>query len=94
MRSSRWHNVIIVKSRLLAYNNEFTPNGVQLLVSQEIVMNKQEWLDGYKKRMLERGISETMARACTSVEAYNPDILDKDPEDAADEELSYWGSDG
>ena len=54
-------------------------------------MYQDKWLELYKKRLLERGIDSGLAKEI----AKNCEIdLLSDPSDAADEELSYWGSDG
>ena len=66
-------------------------------------MEKEEWLKHYKARLLERGLSEEgaehltkeMSDDSTALGALAFDLrLEDDPEDAADDELSYWGSDG
>jgi hypothetical protein len=58
-----------------------------------------DWLARYKARMLTRGVPEDMAQAATeavdmaSGEA-STNSLDESPEDAADDEMSYWDDDG
>lgn len=64
------------------------------LVSQETIMDKQEWLDRYKKRMLERGLNERETQAITEATETDEFCGEGEPEDAADDELSYWASDG
>lgn len=52
--------------------------------------------DAYKRlyvaRMVSRGVDEQDASAC--FEAGGEPDYDADPEDAADDELSYWENDG
>jgi len=66
-------------------------------------MEKEEWLKRYKERMIERGLSEEEAEEQTK--AMSDDStplgsaafeirLEDSPEEAADDELSYWASDG
>ena len=43
--------------------------------------------------MIERGVNEREANAITEA-ARNEDFFEDDPEDSADDELSYWASDG
>ena len=57
-------------------------------------MNKEEWRKRYKARLMERGLRDADAETDTSAAVSNPGFLDDNPEDAADEELSYWASDG
>ncbi|MCJ7747892.1 MAG: hypothetical protein MUP27_09115 [Desulfobacterales bacterium] len=57
-------------------------------------MDKEEWLRRYKARMIERGLSEEEAQAATDAIATDKYCGDGDPEDAADDELSYWTDDG
>lgn len=66
-------------------------------------MEKEEWLKRYKARMIERGLSEVEAEALTKEMADDSTALgaaafdlrlEDNPEDAADDELSYWASDG
>ncbi len=57
-------------------------------------MKKEEWLKQYKARMIERGLNEKEASAITEATGKEPDFLNDDPAGAADEELSYWSSDG
>jgi hypothetical protein len=65
------------------------------LVSQiGSIMEKEEWLKRYKARMIERGLSEKDAQAITDVTANDEYCGEDDPEDSADDELSYWASDG
>lgn len=44
--------------------------------------------------MIERGLSEKDAQNITEAANTDPEFLDDDPEEAADDELSYWGNDG
>jgi len=58
-----------------------------------------QWLARYKARMLERGVPEDMAQAATEAVDMAPgeastNSLDESPEDAADDEMSYWDDDG
>ena len=57
-------------------------------------MKKEEWLKRYKARMLERGLDNEEVRAMIECTIYEDDPLNDDPEQAADDELSYWPSDG
>jgi len=66
-------------------------------------MEKEEWLKRYKARLLERGLSEEEAEYLTKETSDDSTalgalafdlLLEDDPEDAADDELSYWASDG
>lgn len=57
-------------------------------------MEKEEYLKRYKTRILERGLSEKEAQAITEAVDTDDPGLDDDPESAADDELSYWASDG
>jgi hypothetical protein len=43
---------------------------------------------------MERGLNEREAQAITDAISTEPDFLDEDPEDDADEELSCWANDG
>lgn len=56
-------------------------------------MEKGEWLNRYQARMTERGLNEKEAKEVTDAISGDPDFLDDDPEQAADDELSYWTSD-
>ena len=57
-------------------------------------MEKEEWLKRYKARMIGRGLNEREAKAITEATGNEPDFLDDDPEEAADDELSCWAADG
>ena len=57
-------------------------------------MEKEEWMKLYKARMIERGLSEKEAQTITEAASNDLYQLEDNPEDAADEELSYWPSDG
>lgn len=66
-------------------------------------MEKEEWLKRYKARMIERGLSEEEAEGATKemgddsspLSSLAFDLRPEDgPEDAADDELSCWASDG
>ena len=57
-------------------------------------MEKEEWMRRYKARMIERGLSDDEAQNCTDAASLDPINFEYDPEDAADDELSYWPSDG
>ena len=57
-------------------------------------MDKKEWLDRYAKRLFDAGLDNEEVRAMIECTIYNDDLLDDDPEQAADDELSYWASDG
>lgn len=57
-------------------------------------MEEEEYLRRYKARMMERGLNEREAQAITDAISTEPDFLDEDPEDDADEELSCWANDG
>lgn len=60
------------------------------------MMDKEEWLKRYKKRLIERGIEEKLAGETTKTLDMQRglDFLNDDPEMSADDELSYWASDG
>ena len=56
-------------------------------------MTPQEWLDRYKRRFIERaGLTEAQAQACADAEPFEvlSEMFEDEPEDAADEEMSYW----
>ena len=56
-------------------------------------MTQSEWLDRYKRRIMERaGVPEKFADDCAHAEPFEvlSDMFEDDPEGAADEELSYW----
>lgn len=57
-------------------------------------MEKEEWLKRYKARMIERGLNEREAQAITDATSTDEYCGEDEPEDAADEELSCWASDG
>jgi hypothetical protein len=61
-------------------------------------MEKEEYLRRYRQRLIDRGLTEEGATALTeTTEDKNgvpTNIEDEDPEGDADEELSYWASDG
>ena len=58
-------------------------------------MDREEWIKRFRERLIERGLSEKEARDLVEVSVSDPDFLnDDDPESAADDELSYWASDG
>jgi hypothetical protein len=55
-----------------------------------------EWLDRYKRRFIERaGLTEAQAQACANAESFEvlSEFFTEEPEDAADEEMSYWEPD-
>jgi hypothetical protein len=59
-------------------------------------MTQQEWLGRYKRRFVERaGLTDAQAQACAEAESFDvlSDMFEDDPEDAADEEMSYWSAD-
>lgn len=59
-------------------------------------MDERTWLDRYKQRFIERaGLSETQAMACANAECFAvlSEGFEDDPEEAADEEMSYWEPD-
>jgi hypothetical protein len=55
-------------------------------------MEKEEWLKRYKARLIEHGVDENLAEENT--QAVEDSTYCDDPESAADDELSYWASDG
>lgn len=57
-------------------------------------MDRKEWLDRYAQRMLDAGLDNEEVRAMIESTIYEDDSLDDDPEQAADDELSYMASDG
>lgn len=57
-------------------------------------MDKEEWLKRYKARMIERGLCEKDAEEFTEANEPLDFTKEDDPEGAADDELSYWVSDG
>jgi len=58
-------------------------------------MENEEWLKRYKARMIERGLNEREAEEITSaVSDFDPEYYEDNPEDSADDELSYWANDG
>lgn len=57
-----------------------------------------DWLNRYKARMIERGVPADMAHvSMLAVDLHSGEdstaSLDESPEDAADDELSYWDAD-
>lgn len=54
-------------------------------------MERVEWRRRYKNRLVERGLSPEEAEDILQPVG---DDYDCDPEMAADDELSYWASDG
>lgn len=52
-------------------------------------MSEAEWRQAYINRLMERGIDRELAED-TYDAGHDSHDLDDDPEDAADEELSYW----
>ena len=54
-------------------------------------MNEWSWREKFRARLRNKGLSYFEAKDATKAVAYDPD---EDPIDAADEELSYWPSDG
>ena len=57
-------------------------------------MEKEEWMKRYKARIIAKGLSHKEAQAITEAASDDPYQPEDNPEDAADEELSYWPSDG
>jgi hypothetical protein len=57
-------------------------------------MEAEEWLKRYKARMLKRGLSESEAQNCADAASLDPYSFEDNPEEAADDELSYMASDG
>jgi len=57
-------------------------------------MDRKEWLDQYATRMFQAGLDNEEVRAMIESTIYDDDPLDDDPEQAADDELSYFPSDG
>ncbi len=56
-------------------------------------MTQQEWLDRYKRRFIEVAeLTERQAQACANAEDFATLSLyfEDEPEEAADEEMSYW----
>lgn len=56
-------------------------------------MEKEEWLARYKQRFIEQaGLTDRQAQACAEAETFEvlSEMFADDPEDAADEEMSYW----
>jgi hypothetical protein len=47
-------------------------------------MEKEEWLKRYKARMVERGLTEKDAENLLDAIKDDPDLVDNDPEGAAD----------
>lgn len=59
-------------------------------------MNKEEWLERYKKTMINQGLNEREAEAITKAVQTDPEFLNflnDNPEQAAYDELSYWAND-
>jgi hypothetical protein len=59
-------------------------------------MERDEWLKRYKQRMIDHGVTEEeaeIARNAADDDSFFA-FFDDDPETAADDELSYWASDG
>jgi hypothetical protein len=50
-------------------------------------MNEKEWRYMYRRRLVERGVSERFADFVSDSAEYEPDIS---PEDSADDEISCW----
>lgn len=58
-------------------------------------MDIEEWIKRFKVRLTERGLSEKEVRDVAEASVRDPDFLNNDdPEQAADDELSYWTDDG
>ncbi len=56
-------------------------------------MDPRTWLDRYTRRFIERArLTEKQAQACAEAEPFEElsEFFEDDPEDAADEEMSYW----
>ena len=51
-------------------------------------MTKEEWLDKFEKRLIERGVDPAFAKATREASSDDVDLFD--PADAADDEMSYW----
>jgi hypothetical protein len=54
-------------------------------------MAKEKWREAYIQRLVDRGVMHQEAVEC--YEAGDDYDYASDPEDAADEELSYWSDD-
>jgi len=55
-------------------------------------MKQGEWLRRYKDQLIKRGLDDDLADDATgAVELADVNLELDDPEDCADEELSYWG---
>ena len=56
-------------------------------------MTRDEWLNRYKRRIMDRsGVSEVYAQQCADAEPFEvlSEMFEDEPEEAADEEMSYW----
>lgn len=49
------------------------------------------WRCDYAMYMLKRGATKEQAAMCADAAEYTPDV---DPEDAAEDEISYWAQEG
>jgi hypothetical protein len=66
-------------------------------VSETKKLTQDEWLRRYKQRFIERAeLTEAQAQQCAEAEPFSvlSEFFEDEPEDAADEEMSCWESDG
>ena len=52
-------------------------------------MTKEEWLDRFEQQLIFRGVDKEFAKATRDASSEDIDLT-YDPEDAADDEMSYW----
>lgn len=56
-------------------------------------LDKDVWLTRYRQRLMDRaGLTFEQAEACANAESFEllSEFFEDAPEDAADEEMSYW----
>lgn len=62
----------------------------------QTALSREAWLNRYKQRFIAvAGLTEAQAEACARAEPFEilSDGFENEPEDAADEEMSYWDYD-
>jgi len=55
-----------------------------------MALSEKEWKEKYFNRLVERGVDKKTAREMTEIALDEEDVMQYDPEDVADDELSYW----
>ena len=58
-------------------------------------LTEDQWLARYKQRFVDVGLTHEEAQACAeAIDMTEVDLSDDDPEQMADDEMSYWDDDG